>query len=186
MARTGLLHKQDFLIHVQCSVDLMWQFVLFSKISIVLPLSQLATVFFLTRGQFWPSGIVVACVCVCVSVCVSVGAITRDPFNLGSPNLDERCRRLWSKFLLNLGQLILTFNAKFNLKVRIYPHFELIRTITHYSFKIRSQNLDHRCIIAWLNSLLLWVAIDLDLQGQIWLQSRIFWSHHYWKYITTI
>ena len=25
-----------------------------------------------TRGQFWPSGIVVACVCVCVCVCVSV------------------------------------------------------------------------------------------------------------------
>ena len=25
-----------------------------------------------TRGQFWPSGIVVACVCVCVSVCLSV------------------------------------------------------------------------------------------------------------------
>ena len=28
--------------------------------------------FFITRGQFWPSGIVVACVCVCVYVCVSV------------------------------------------------------------------------------------------------------------------
>ena len=25
-----------------------------------------------TRGQFWPSGIVIACVCVCVRVCVSV------------------------------------------------------------------------------------------------------------------
>ena len=25
---------------------------------------------FFTRGQFWPSGIVIACVCVCVSVCV--------------------------------------------------------------------------------------------------------------------
>ena len=22
--------------------------------------------------------------------------------------------------------------------------------------------------------------------GQIWLKSRMFWSHHYWKYITTI
>ena len=29
-------------------------------------------VFFFTRGQFWPSGIVVACVCVCVSVCLCV------------------------------------------------------------------------------------------------------------------
>ena len=59
-----------------------------------------------TRGQFWPSGIVVACVCVCVCVCVClsvclcvnhllVRAITRDPFKLGSPNLDRRCKRPW-------------------------------------------------------------------------------------------
>ena len=33
-----------------------------------------AIYFLFTRGQFWPSGIVVACVCVCVcvSVCLSV------------------------------------------------------------------------------------------------------------------
>ena len=54
-----------------------------------------------TRGQFWPPGIVVACVCVCVSLCVNhllVRAITRDPFKLGSTNLDHRCKRprLWS------------------------------------------------------------------------------------------
>ena len=35
--------------------------------------SFIACIFlFITRGQFWPSGIVVACVCVCVSVCLSV------------------------------------------------------------------------------------------------------------------
>ena len=46
-------------------------------------------VFIFTRGQFWPSGIVVACVCVyvCVSVCPCVNhefvsAITHHPFNL--------------------------------------------------------------------------------------------------------
>ena len=57
-----------------------------------------------TRGQFWPSGIVVACVCVCVSVCMCVNhllvrAITRDPFKLWSPNLDQRCKRPWLRSL---------------------------------------------------------------------------------------
>ena len=54
-----------------------------------------ADIRFVTRGQFLPSGSVIACVCVCIRVCVSlcvnhllVRAITRDPFKLGSPNLD--------------------------------------------------------------------------------------------------
>ena len=35
---------------------------------------------FFTRGQFWPPGVVVACVCVCVclSVCVSITCCPRD------------------------------------------------------------------------------------------------------------
>ena len=58
---------------------------------------------FFTRGQFWPSGIVVACVCVSVSLCVNhllVRAITWDPFKLGSPNLKHRCKRPWLRSLL--------------------------------------------------------------------------------------
>ena len=45
-------------------------------------------------------------VCVCVSLCVNhllVRAITRDPFKLGSPNLDQRCKRPWLRSLLFLG-----------------------------------------------------------------------------------
>ena len=44
------------------------------------------------------------------------------------------------------------------------PNFELVR---HNLLPIQgrlSQNLDHRCKIVWLRSLLFWVAIDLDLQ----------------------
>ena len=37
---------------------------LFSRMNII------AFLFLITRGQFWPSGIVVACVCVCVCMCV--------------------------------------------------------------------------------------------------------------------
>ena len=74
-----------------------------------------------TRGQFWPSGIVVACVCVCVCVCVSVclcvnhllvRAITRDPFKLGSPNLDRRCKRPWLRSLLFWGAIDLDLQGQ--------------------------------------------------------------------------
>ena len=92
----------------------------------VLPLKRPPLVF--TRGQFWPSGIVIACVRVCVRVCVNhllVRAITRDPFKLGSPNLDQRCKRPWLRSLLFGGQLTLIFKVKFNFKVRIYPILSL-------------------------------------------------------------
>ena len=44
------------------------------------------------------------CVCVCARVNhLLVRVITRDPFKLGSPNLDQRCKRLWLRFLLFWG-----------------------------------------------------------------------------------
>ena len=62
---------------------------------------------FFTRSQFWPKGIVVACVCLCacpsVHVCgnhLLVHAINHHPLNLRSPNLDHRCKRPWLRSLL--------------------------------------------------------------------------------------
>ena len=55
-----------------------------------------------TRGQFWPSGIVIACVCVCVRVCV--------------------CQSVWQSH--NLGPVQARI-AKFNFKIRIYPILNL-------------------------------------------------------------
>ena len=50
------------------------------------------------------------CVCLSMCVCVSlwvnhllVRAKTRDPFKLGSPNLDRRCKWHWLRSLLFLG-----------------------------------------------------------------------------------
>ena len=65
-----------------------------------------------TRGQFWPSGIVIACVCgsVCPCVCMCINhelvrMITHRPFKLGSPNLDHRCKTPWFGSLLFLGMI---------------------------------------------------------------------------------
>ena len=116
---------------------------------------------------------------VCVSVCVCVNhllvrAITWDPFKLGSPNLDQRCKRPWLRSLLFWGAIDLDLQGQIYLQSQNLPHFELVRTITHHPFKLGSPNLDQRWKIAWWRSLLFWVAIDLDLQGQIRLKQSNF------------
>ena len=70
------------------------------------------------------------CVCVCLSVCLCVNhllvrAITRDLFKLGSPNLDQRCKRPCLRSLLFFGPIDRDLQVKFNLKVRIYPILSL-------------------------------------------------------------
>ena len=47
----------------------------------------------------------------------------------------------------------------------------LVRTITRHPFKLGSPNLVQRSKSPWLRSLLFWGAVDLDLQGQIQLQT---------------
>ena len=56
--------------------------------------------------------------------------------------------------------------------VRPCVNHELVRTITHDPFQLGSPNLALRCKRPWLRSLLFWGVIDLDLQGQILLQSQ--------------
>ena len=69
-------------------------------------------------GQCRRPGIVIACVClcvrlsmcvhVCVHVCIThelVCSITHHIFKLGTPNLDQRCKRPWLTSLLFCRQL---------------------------------------------------------------------------------
>ena len=56
--------------------------------------------------------------------------------------------------------------------VRVCGNHFLVRAITHHPFKLGSPNLDHRCKRPWLRSLSFWGVIDIDLQGQIKLQSQ--------------
>ena len=70
-----------------------------------------------TRGQFWPSGIVIAPVCVSVSVCVCINhllvrTITHQPFKLESPNLKHRCKTPWLRCLLFWGVIDLELQGQ--------------------------------------------------------------------------
>ena len=111
-----------------------------------------------TQGQFWPSGIVVACVCLCavwlcVCVCINhllVHAITWDLFKLGSTNLDHRCKIPWLRSRLFLQAIDLDFQGHIQLQNKKIPHFELVRTVTRHPFKLGSLNLDQRCKIPLL------------------------------------
>ena len=85
-------------------------------------------IFVFTWGQFWPSGIVIACVCVCVCVCVSVNhelacMITHHPFKLESPNLDQKCKRPWLRSLLYFGTIDLELQRQIELKSQNLPHY---------------------------------------------------------------
>ena len=97
------------------------------------------------RGQYWPSGIVVACVCVCVcvsvcgvfvSLCVNhlvVQAITRGPFKLGSLNWlnwNHRCTRPRLRSLLFLKVIALDHQGQIELQSQNLNHFELVRAKT--------------------------------------------------------
>ena len=127
---------------------------------------------FFTRGQFWPSGIVVACVCVCVCVyvCVSVNhkfvrTITRQSFKLGSPNLDQRCKRPWLRALLFCGMIDRDLHSQSELQSLNLLHFELVHAINHHQLKLQFPNLEQKCILTLFRSLPILGLIEIDLQS---------------------
>ena len=86
---------------------------------------------------------VIACICgsVCPCVCVCVYQSRACLHDNSLPNLDQTCKTPWLRSLSFWWWSTLTFKVKFNLKNRILPHFELVRTITHQSFKLGSPNI---------------------------------------------
>ena len=124
-----------------------------------------------TQGQFWPSGIVVACVC--SSVTKFVRAITHYRFKLGSPNLDQRCKRPWLRSLMFCGTIDRDLQGQIELRSQNLSHFELVHAITHHQLKLQFPNLEKKCILAlfWVffflalfRSLSILGLIEIDLQ----------------------
>ena len=77
------------------------------------------------------------CLCVCVScLCVNhllVRVITWDPFKLGSPNLDQRCKMPWLRSLL-FCRVINTWPSRSNLTLKSkFTQFLLVHTIITHS-----------------------------------------------------
>ena len=152
---------------------------------------QIKVGYIFTRGQFWPLGIVVVCVCLCVQMsihpCVNkfVCMITH-PFKLEWPNLDQRCKRPWLRSLTICGMIDLDLQGQiYHLKSPNRSHFEFVCTITRHPFKLGSPNLDQRCKLPWLRSLLFCGWLTLTFKVEFNLKSKHYQFHHYRKYITT-
>ena len=115
-----------------------------------------------TRGQFWPSGIVIAHVCVFVSVCVYQSlACPHDNASAVQARItkfESQVQNALVKIPIILGLIDL------DLQDRILPHFEFVRSITCQWFKLESPNLDKKYILVQLRSLLILGVIDLQLQ----------------------
>ena len=65
-----------------------------------------------TRGQHWPSGIVIVCICVFVSTFFFIRAITHHTFQLESSNLDKKPYNFCLRTLFRLDWLTPTFQVK--------------------------------------------------------------------------
>ena len=112
-----------------------------------------------------------ASVCVHPSLCLSASfyttwcVIIHHSFKLGSPNLDQMCKRPWLRYLLFCKAIGVELKRS-----NITP-FELVCTIAHPPFKLGSLNLDQRCKTPWLRTLSFLGLIGFDLHGQILLES---------------
>ena len=112
------------------------------------------------------------CVCmyasVCVSLCVNhllVREITLDPFKLGSPSLTHQCKANWLRTLLFLwNDRLWPSNLTWKSKFTLFCACELLRAVNHNQLKPGFPNLDQKCILALLGSLLILGLIDIDLQ----------------------
>ena len=69
------------------------------------------------------------CVCMCVRVSVNhelVRAIIHQPLKLGSPSLDQRCKRPWLRSLLFCGVIDGDLQGQIELESQNLPHFGLV------------------------------------------------------------
>ena len=114
------------------------------------------------------------CVCVCVRVSVNhefVRTITRQPFKLGSLNLDQRCPRSWLGALLFCGMIDLDLQGQIELQSQNLPHFELVHAITHHQLKLQFPHLEQKYILALFRSLSILGLIEIDLQFKFQFQT---------------
>ena len=102
-------------------------------------------------------------VCVCGKHLL-VHVITHHPFKLGSPNLDNRCKRPWLRSLLFWGVIDLDLQGQIELQNQNLPYFELVLAINHHQLKLQFPNLEQKCILALFRSLPILGLIEIDLQ----------------------
>ena len=115
--------------------------------------------------------------CVCVSVCVCVSQSLACPRDNSGP-VQARIAKFGLKVYNTLVKIPIVFGVighdlqgQIKLPSQNLPHFELVRAITHHPFGLGPLNLDQRCKIPWLRSLLFWGLIELDMSNLTYFQN---------------
>ena len=110
--------------------------------------------------------------CICLSICVCVFACVSDNHQL-LPTVfchlfSAKIAKLGSELQNTLvwihvvwGWIDLDFQIRIELKSKIFPNCELIRTITLYQLRLGLPDLDQQCILALLRSLFSWASLIL-------------------------
>ena len=120
--------------------------------------------------HFYPRPVLAFGYCRCLRPSVSpsvtkfVRAITHYPFKLGSPNLDQRCKRPWLRSLLFCGTIDRDLQGQIALQSINLPHFELVHAITRHQLKLQFPNLEQKCILALFRSPPILGLIEIDPQ----------------------
>ena len=133
-------------------------------------------VWFITRGQYWPSGIVVACLCVCVclSVCLSVCQSLACPRDKPWP-VQARITKFGSDVLKTLVKILIVMWSK-SLKSRFTPFW----ACPHHNWSpVQARTTKFG---AEVQNILVQISLVL---GGLTLKSQNFWFYHYKKYVTT-
>ena len=145
-------------------------------------------VIFITQDQFWPSGIVFACIFLCVCTCVHPSV--RQPFACLWDDLcpiqvritkfvpEVQNTLFWVVIDFDFQGQILTWNSKFNPFWACPRHNSspLQALITKFSPEVQNALFKTPFVLGWLT---------LVFKIKFNLKNKIFQFHHYWKYITT-
>ena len=108
-------------------------------------------------------------------------SLLRSPIYLGYEELStDTSYPIWrrqkeerrSKYAMQLASWQLRSNSP-KTSVCVCGNHVLVRSITHHPFKLGPQNLDQRCKIPWLRSLLFWWWIELDMSNLTYFQNPV-------------
>ena len=133
-----------------------------------------------SEASFWPSVIVIACICMC---CVLVNlelvcVVTHHLFNLGSPNLVQRGKRFWLRSLLYCWAIELDLHGQIEHKIKKFTPFWVVHAILPNQLKLGFPNLNQKCILA-----LLWSLLIIFYQTYLHYFCIIFSESIGWKYL---
>ena len=96
-----------------------------------------------------------------------VHTITRDRFELESPNLHQTYIVGYSRLVLKMEVIDLDLQGHFGHFDSEFKEIRLVRMITHHRFELESPNLHETCILRYSQLVLKMEVIDLDLQGHL-------------------